>query len=196
MSDPTSPDAQNKGGRPRKYGSPDERKAAVKAARIAKRLAPPPLADNTASEVTPLQASIAAAVSGLSIPDATFVTSLCGGATPANAYRRAHPSHPEKTASSRAAVKSAEPKVAKAIHLVKEALSAAAAYGFANFMEEMTEAMIFAKATKNATALVRAVELRGKATGTLNDKPVSAASGFVLNITGVNSPDIALEPAE
>lgn len=191
---------KNKGGRPRKYQSLGEVKAARKAQaaekHIAKLLAPGP-APIASGAATALQADIAAAVAGLNIPDAAFVSALCGGVSQAKAYMTAHPGTSATSARNLGAVKAAEPKVAVAIAAVKDALAAAAEYSFVSFMAEMDAAIVFAQETKNATAYVRAVELKGKSVGHLSDKPQGGASaGFTLQIVGINPPDIALEPLE
>lgn len=197
----------NKGGRPRKYGTPEEKKIAAAMARIARREAEAKVQRKVAEKLYPeppvvppaaapadLNAAIAKAVEGLDIEDARFVTDVCGGVPYNDAYLRSHPAITAGSAKTGGLRKMAEPAVAAAMAEVRRALAATASYGFMEFMAEMDKAMVFAQRTNNATALVRAIELRGKATGSLSDRPVGAAStGFTLNIVGVDSPAIEVE---
>lgn len=199
MTDVGPEQPKNKGGRPKKYQSLDERKAARKAKaaeqRIAEMFAPTSgLPAVVSGAATNLQTSIAAAVSKLNIMDAAFVTALCGGASQAKAYMKASPGTSAVSARNLGSIKAADPKVAQAISDVKEAMAAAADYSFIAFMAEMDAAIVFAQRTNNATAYVRAVELKGKSTGHLSDKPVSASAGFTLQIVGIDSPGVTLEP--
>ena len=185
---------KKRGGRPKKYQTLDEHKAARRAKALEVRLAAlPPLAPQPISGTTVLQNSIAAAVSKLTIPDAAFVTALCGGISQAAAYRQAHPGSPVASASAAGAARAADPKVAQAIAEVKDALAAAAEYGFVAFMAEMNAAIAFSRETRNATAMVRAVELKGKSTGHLSDKPPGGTEGFTLVIAGLAPPSVPLE---
>jgi len=186
---------KNKGGRPKKYQTLAEAKLARKAKAVEKRLAAlQPAAPTLPSPtLTPLQASITAAVSALNIPDAAFVTALCGGMTQAKAYRTAHPGCSVSSSAGAGASKAAEPKIAQAIADVKEAMAAAAEYSFVAFIAEMDQAILFAQQTRNATAYVRAVELKAKSTGHLSDKPTGGTEGFVLQIMGIATPGLPLE---
>lgn len=194
MEDSVPLKSKNKGGRPRKYQSLDERKASIKAARTAKALAPKePLPTETAHP-SPTQATIAAIVAKLSIPDSVFVTAIAGGMTLTAAYMAAYPNSARASAGGHGSDKAATPKIAAALAQVKEALAAAAEYSFTSFIAEMDRAILFAQQTNNATAYVRAVELKGKACSHLSDRPTTATTGFVLNITGIDAPGLTLEP--
>jgi hypothetical protein len=193
MSEPVVSPLPNRGGRPKKYQSLEERKAALKLARIAKRETKNAVADlpplPPVSGPLDLQAAIARATATLSVPDAVFVGAVCSGSSHAEAYKLAHPTVTDDSAKSSGSKQLHKPEIAKALAEVKQALAANVAYDFNAFMAEMDRAIAFAHATRNATAMVRAVELKGKATGSLSDKPLGATgSGFTLNIIGVESP--------
>ena len=53
-------------------------------------------------------------------------------------------------------------------------------YDAVKFMQELDEAIAFAKQTDQATALVRAIELRGRYAGLLKDKVEMSGSAFTL----------------
>ena len=137
------------------------------------------------------QAAIAEATAKLSIVDAAFVLNLASGLGAGEALARANPRLTEKSAKTMGAKKLRNsPELQTAVAAVKAAMAAKAQYDFAELMRELDDAMVFAKATRNATALVRAVELRGKASGNLADKPAGGAgSGFTLNIVGLDVPE-------
>jgi hypothetical protein len=199
MEEPVITPLPSRGGRPKKYATHEEKKEAAKAMRTAKRHAKlnaqeliplPPLP--AASAPVDLQTAIARATAPLSVPDAMFVGALCSGQNPTEAYRLAHPATDGGNGPKHALL----PPIVKALAEVKQALAATAAYDFNAFMAEMDRAIAFSHATRNATAMVRAVELKGKATGSLSDKPAGGAgSGFTLNIIGIDNPAI-LERAD
>lgn len=204
MEEPVPQAPKNKGGRPRKYQTPGEKKELYKRARIARRQAlidahPIPPAPDTpitpASSAADLQAAIAGAVINLSVPDAVFVNAVCSGKTLKEAFREAHPTASDASAGTRGSSLAGRGDIAAALAKVKHALAANVAYDFAAFMREMDMAINFAQRTNNATAMVRAVELKGKATGSLSDKPAGVGTGFTLVIAGVDSPAV-LERAE
>ena len=67
-------------------------------------------------------------------------------------------------------------------------------YGVAEAIEELNDAIKFAKTTKNATALVRALELKGKIAGLYVDKVEhSTAKGFQIQLGGMAAPAYARE---
>ena len=200
--EPTITPLPSRGGRPKKYATDAERQAAIKANRkkhtekaiAAKEAVPvPPLPPLTPSSTTlDIQIAIAKATAGLSVPDAVFVSALCSGKSATEAYKLSHPESSGTAGPGHALLA----PIAQALAEVKLALAATVAYNFESFMAEMERAMAFAHATRNATAYVRAVELRGKATGSLSDKPAGGASnGFTLNIVGIDTP-VTLERAE
>jgi hypothetical protein len=71
-------------------------------------------------------------------------------------------------------------------------------YTLEDFMAELKDAMGFSKEVGNANALMKGIELRGKANGLLNDKlDVNIKGGFVLNIGYIGAPQqltAAIEP--
>ena len=77
-----------------------------------------------------------------------------------------------------------------AVAAIKADMAKRAEYDFDKFMVEMNAAMDFAKETKNATALVRAIELKGKASGHIVERVDSRVqqAGFSLVVAGVAPP--------
>lgn len=70
-------------------------------------------------------------------------------------------------------------------------------YNLEKAMKECEDAMAFAKRTDNATALVRAVELRSKLSGLLDLKiDVKATSGFQIVFAGIDEPVRNVSPIE
>lgn len=199
MDEPVVTPLPSRGGRPRKYNTEAEKRAAFAEARRKKRAAQleaqdlpplPPIAP--ASGPVDLQTAIAMACAKLNVADAMFVSAVCSGKTQTEAYKLAHPAVSESSASTNSSKTAALPHIAKALAEVRQALAANVAYDFNAFMAEMDRAIAFAHATRNATAMVRAVELKGKATGSLSDKPLGQpGNGFTLNIIGVESPPTA-----
>jgi hypothetical protein len=61
-------------------------------------------------------------------------------------------------------------------------------YDVAKGMQELSDAMVFARQTKNATALARCVELRAKLCGLLDTKEKAPVAAFAININGVDAP--------
>jgi phage terminase small subunit len=57
-------------------------------------------------------------------------------------------------------------------------------------MDELNQAMQFARETKNATALARCIELRAKLAGLLDTKDKGGpTAAFQININGIESPE-------
>src|SRR3990167_210546 len=94
----------SKGGRPRKYATNAERQAAHRAHEKQRKLDAaaaefnqhavlfPEVANITAaSPPADINAAIAKAVADLPLPDARFVTEVCGGLPMSKAYKLAHP---------------------------------------------------------------------------------------------------------
>jgi hypothetical protein len=81
------------------------------------------------------------------------------------------------------------PKVRAAVDAIRAEVAAAASYSVERCMAELEAAMTFAKATDNASAFVRAVELRGRLSGVLVDKLDArvALGGFVLHVHGLHA---------
>jgi phage terminase small subunit len=56
-------------------------------------------------------------------------------------------------------------------------------------MDELNEAMKFARETKNATALARCIELRAKLAGLLDVRDKGPTAAFQININGIDTPE-------
>lgn len=194
------PTVRNLGGRPRKYATREEYSKAmlghkkenrrIKNAERYKALQLDPTPGLPAPpKAQDLQSLVLEVIAPLSVPDAAFVTEVCGGATYAKAYEKVYPGTPTTKAGPAGSRKAAEVAIQGAIASIKARLAERVAYDFSKFMSELDDAMLFAKATGSAPALVRAVELRGKATGQLADKREgsSASSGFMLVIGGLDN---------
>ena len=194
---------RNLGGRPRKYHTPEEAAAAREARRkelyAIKRGLAPGLEASAPAPIAPpaerplpqgTQAAIAEATAKLSIVDAAFVLGLASGLSPSEALARANPRLAVKSAKTMGAKKLRNSQdLQKAVGAVKAALAVKAQYDFDEFIAELDRAVEFATRTNNATAYVRAVELKGKSTGHLADRPAgNAGSGFTLNIVGLDVP--------
>jgi hypothetical protein len=101
-----------------------------------------------------------------------------------------------KTATSTAArILREDQDVQNALQLIRGDLAKRAAYNFDKFMNELDKAIDFAINTKNATAYVRAVELKGKSSGHLVERVDQrvAQAGYALVIQGVEPPKTVIE---
>ncbi len=78
-----------------------------------------------------------------------------------------------------------EPAVMEALDKVRNASQAVATYNLEAAMAETDMCIKFAEATKNANAMVKAVELKSKLSGLLVDRHEITAPSFTLNIVGV-----------
>lgn len=120
---------------------------------------------------------------------------LANGGDAANAYSVAYDKPRENYTRQRLSsggyqvmkVKSVQDEIARR----RKYLEQTTHYRMKEFMAETMEAMDFARRTDNATAFVRAVELRGKAHGHMVEKHEHSVSGFNLNIGGIGLPDYA-----
>jgi hypothetical protein len=210
---PAPPPVKTRVGRKQKYFTPEEKREAARrnrerfkarhgqpaSARRAGKMAPPdpgtPAAILAAAPVaavpgaplpTVIREAVAKAVVKLSVVDAAFVMGICSGLSPREALQKAKPSI--KSPAYAAAKLRNSPELQAAVEQVKQALATEMAYDFRAFTQELDSASEFARRTSNATALVRAIELKGKATGHLADKPVAPSAGFHLYIAGVDAP--------
>ena len=125
----------NRGGRPRKYQTLAEYKAASKAARIAKRDAkraaplPAPPAIEVPADAPAVQVAIATAVASLTMQESIFVTEVCSGSSLTQAYKKAFPNAADSTAHAQGSVFAAKPHIAKALATVKAGLAKGVAVG-------------------------------------------------------------------
>jgi phage terminase small subunit len=104
---------------------------------------------------------------------------------------------PPSTATKRATAWLQKPSVIAAIEEHQRTLRQTANYGAAKAMDELSEAMEFARSTRNANALAKCIELRSKLSGLLQEKPTAAAASFSINIVGLDEPNraqLAVEP--
>jgi hypothetical protein len=83
------------------------------------------------------------------------------------------------------------PKVRAAIDAGRALAGARAGYDAARMFKELDEAAAHARQTENSSALVRAIELKGKLAGILVDRVDArvAVGGFILNVHGVGGAD-------
>lgn len=98
---------------------------------------------------------------------------------------------PPSTAQKRATAWLQKPTVIAAIEEHQRTLRQTANYGAEKAMDELSEAMTFARETKNANALAKCIELRSKLAGLLQEKPTAAAASFSINIVGLDEPNRA-----
>lgn len=81
------------------------------------------------------------------------------------------------------------PIVKKEVAARRESVSKKIEYTAETAMEELKEAMQFAKDTRNATAMVKAIETRAKVMGLLIEKnDVRLLGQFSINISGIDTP--------
>ena len=108
-----------------------------------------------------------AELTGLKFPRwQTFVVALTSGMSRADAAARAGYIH-NRNAGDRLMRK---PAIAAAVAAVRAAMAARAVYGLDSLIAELDQAAQFAIQTENATALVRARELKGKCLGLVIDR--------------------------
>ena len=135
-------------------------------------------------------AEVMQALSALTPQHVTFITAVAGGAKPGDAYAAAGYTASRKNAASGAYRLLSDPEVSNALNFLKADLAKRAAYDFDAFIQELDAAIAFAKKTENATAYVRAVELKGKASGHIIDRvdQRNVNAGFQVQISGVEPP--------
>lgn len=139
----------------------------------------------------PLSAEVRQALDRLPTKKAAFVLNIAAGMPPIDALLKAGWVTSRATAASTASRMLREDAAVKdAVSAIKADLAFRSEYSFDAFMDEMDAAMVFAKNTKNATALVRAIELKGKASGHIVDRVDQRNSnvGFSIRIAGVEPP--------
>jgi len=80
------------------------------------------------------------------------------------------------------------PKIKAAVELMRAEVAERASYTVERCMAELEKGMAFALTTENASAYVRAVELRGKLTGILVDRLDArvAVGTFQINVEGLS----------
>lgn len=138
-----------------------------------------------------LSAEVQQALAQLPTKKAAFVLNVAAGLLPVDALLKAGWDMKRTTAQSTASrLLREDAAVMDAVAAIKADMAKRAEYDFNKFMVEMNEAMQFAKDTKNATALVRAIELKGKASGHIVDRVDSRVqtAGFSLVVEGVAPP--------
>lgn len=136
-------------------------------------------------------AEIKIALDRLTPKKAKFVLNICAGMKPADAWIDAGCQSKRSIATSMAnRMLRNDEKVKDAVAAIRADLVKKSEYSFEKFMDEMNEAMAFAKETKNATALVRGIELKGKASGHIVDRidQKTTSTGFQLVVAGVAPP--------
>lgn len=141
----------------------------------------------------PLSAEVQQALTQLPSRKAAFVLNVASGMIPTDALLKAGWDMKRSVAGATASrLLSADPLVKDALAVIKADMAQRAEYDFNKFMGEMNEAMQFAKDTKNATALVRAIELKGKASGHIVERvdQRNVNAGFSIQIAGVEPPKV------
>ena len=131
------------------------------------------------------------ALDRLSPRKAKFVLNVCAGMKPVDALLDAgcqSKRHIAITMANRMLRK--DEKVKDAIAIIRSEMVKKSEYSFDKFMDELNEALVFAKETKNATALVRGIELKGKASGHIVERidQKTQSTGFQLVVAGVAPP--------
>lgn len=104
-------------------------------------------------------------------------SAVAAGYTPSNARHRAYE------------MLNQDPLVMAAIKDAQEKLRKEANFNAEKAMDELNEAMKFARETKNATALARCIELRAKLAGLLDTKDKGPTAAFQININGIDTPE-------
>lgn len=141
----------------------------------------------------PLSAEVQQALAKLPTKKAAFVLNVAAGMLPADALLKAGWDQKRTVAGSTASRLLREDEAVKdAVAAIKADMAKRAEYDFDKFIMEMNEAMEFAKLTKNATALVRAIELKGKASGHIVERvdQRNVNAGFSIQIAGVEPPKV------
>lgn len=146
-----------------------------------------------AQALPPLSAEVQQALAKLPTKKAAFVLNVAAGMLPADALLKAGWDQKRTVAGSTASRLLREDEAVKdAVAAIKADMAKRAEYDFDKFIAEMNEAMDFAKTTKNATALVRAIELKGKASGHIVERvdQRNVNAGFSIQIAGVEPPKV------
>ncbi len=127
----------------------------------------------------------------LSEKHAQFVRNFVSGQTQGKAYQGAYPDANEKTSAAAAHKLLAREEIADAVAACKNALSKKAEYGYEKAMLELEEGMRFSKATENATAYARCIELRSKLSGILVERHNVQTAQFSLTYGGIDYKGLA-----
>jgi len=139
----------------------------------------------TADEL-PAPVSFEQALGALSDEERSFVRAFVEQPVATKAYLTIHPGASSKDTKNGAAKFMARHGVKSAIALgrreVAQTVAQAAKYDRQAAFHELDRAIGFAEQTDNATAMVRAVELRARLTGVLIDRQEVKQSGFQLVI--------------
>jgi phage terminase small subunit len=106
-------------------------------------------------------------------------SAMAAGYSPGNARHRAYE------------LLNNDPLVVEAIKDAQEKLRREANFNAEKAMDELNDAMKFARETKNATALARCIELRAKLAGLLDTRDKGPTTAFQINIAGLDTPEPA-----
>ena len=134
-------------------------------------------------------AQVIEAIAKLSPQKSRFITNMAGGLDAKNAMLQSGwRGTGDSAASAACRLLKEDVEVKGALDLLRGELVTKAGYDHAAFMTELDETIAFARETKNATAMARAVELRGKANGHLIEKTENKNinAGFSLTISGLD----------
>ena len=101
----------------------------------------------------------------------------------------------EKNATNSAAQLLKHPTIKAALAEARAGAVVAASYGLDAAMRETDLAIEFAKLTKNANAMVKAIELKTKLNGLLVERVEHKVAGFVISISGIDDLDKLPEAA-
>lgn len=90
-----------------------------------------------------------------------------------------------------------DPLVRAEVDRIRAEVRESGKYNLEKAMKECEDAMAFAKRTDNATALVKAVELRSKLSGLMDLKiDLKTSGGFQIVFAGINEPARDVKPIE
>lgn len=90
----------------------------------------------------------------------------------------------EKSASVRAHKLMKEEAVRDALNAIRQDWATDAKYDLGAAMREIDDGIKFSRETKNATAMVKAIELRAKMSGLLNDAAIQINIGQTVDVAG------------
>lgn len=126
----------------------------------------------SANDLTPMQAK--------------FIEFYLSGMTGAAACRKAGYA-PKNAAKAARVLLNDSPLVMKAIKAARDKSATKATYNYDSAMKEADECISFAKITRNANAMVKAVEHKAKLSGLLIEKHEIKQTGFMINISGISN---------
>lgn len=92
----------------------------------------------------------------------------------------------EKNAAQRASILLKSPQIQLALKEARAGSIVASSYSLDVAMKETDDCIEFARATKNANAMIKAIELKTKLNGLLIEKHEVKQAGFIINITGID----------